>query len=330
MGFQSQSAALPAAGQQEVETGFSPVRLDLLAAQTLAPCDLFRLLDGEFVLVAGKAMPLGEGALRRLRGLGIDSLYVRSEEGATFFGAVRDALTGLVRNPAVAALDKAQAVHAACMEALRRVFIDPRAPFIAQAGEVLAPTVDLILENEEATRHLIRLTAYDHATYVHSANVGIFSLALGRIFLGNSATDTLRQVGIGFFLHDLGKCAIPPEILFKPGALTDEEKSIVSRHPAEGWRMLEESGALPEEAATIVLQHHERDDGTGYPHGLKGEEIHPYARICRLADVYEALTSDRPYHQQHTTFQALKIMRDRVMADADQEMLRHFIALFAA
>jgi HD-GYP domain-containing protein (c-di-GMP phosphodiesterase class II) len=93
--------------------------------------------------------------------------------------------------------------------------------------------------------------------------------------------------------------------------------------------MLKESAAVPEEAATIVLQHHERDDGTGYPYGLNGEDIHPYARICRLADVYEALTSERPYHKRHSTFQALKIMRDRVMADADQEMLRHFIGLFA-
>lgn len=312
----------------EEETGFLPIRLELLLSMELAPCDLFRRIDEQFVVATGKAMPFGEKAAGRLRGLGVDKLFIRAEDAPSFFGGVRETLTALVRNPEVPARHKARAVHASCQEALRRVFIDPRAPFISQAREVLTPTIDLILDDHEATRHLIRLTAYDHATYVHSTNVGIFSLALGRIFLGDSAVPELRSAGAGFFLHDLGKCAIPLEILLKPASLSEEERLIVNRHPEDGWRMLQESGLGTEEAATIILQHHERDDGTGYPRGLTKDEIHPYARICRLADIYEALTSERPYHERRSTFQALKIMRDRVMTDADQEMLRHFIGLF--
>lgn len=315
----------------EGELGYLPIRLSLVLPLQTSPCDLFRLLGGgEFVLVAGRGLPVGETLVSRLNGLGVDQLFIRAEEASGFFGALREALTGLVRNPGIPAREKAQAVHAACQEALRRVFIDPRAPFITQAREILTPAVDLILDDEEATRYLIRLTAYDHATYVHSTNVGIFSLALGRIFLGNPAFAGLRRAGVGFFLHDLGKCRVPLEILNKPGELTAAERKVINLHPEDGWRMVVESDLLPEEAAIIVLQHHERDDGSGYPFGLKGDAIHPFARICRLADVYEALTSERPYHQRHSTFEALKMMRDRVMVDTDPDLLRNFIGLFAS
>lgn len=310
--------------------GFLPIRPTLLLSRETSPCDLFRHLGrGEFILSVGRGMPFGSAEITRLRGLGIDQLYVREEDALVLFAAVKDSLAALVRNPAVSPEDKAKAVHAACHEALRRVFVDPRASFIEQAGEVLAPTVELILQDDQATRNLIRLTAHDHATYVHSTNVGIFSLALGRIFLGEDAIQGLRRAGAGFFLHDLGKCLIPLTILNKPGPLTDAERDLVNTHPQEGLRLLESSGLMTEDAGAILHQHHEKDDGSGYPLGLKGKDIHPFARICRLADVYEALTSERPYHQRHTTFQALKIMKDRVMADTDPALLQHFIRLFS-
>jgi HD-GYP domain-containing protein (c-di-GMP phosphodiesterase class II) len=157
--------------------------------------------------------------------------------------------------------------------------------------------------------------------------VGIFSIALARIFFGANSSHDMQRLGVGFFLHDLGKCKLPLEILNKPGALTPEERQVVNRHPEDGSTLLRESGYATEEAEIIILQHHERDNGTGYPNGLKGSEIHPYARICRLADVYDALTSERPYHKKRTTFEALKMIKEE-MVDLDQDLINCFIKLF--
>jgi HD-GYP domain-containing protein (c-di-GMP phosphodiesterase class II) len=99
-------------------------------------------------------------------------------------------------------------------------------------------------------------------------------------------------------------------------------------HPQLGYELLEQTGHMTDEARIIILEHHEKDDGTGYPNGLEARDIHPYARICRLADVYEALTSDRPYHTRQSTFDALKLMKNHVLADIDQQLFTHFVKLF--
>jgi HD-GYP domain-containing protein (c-di-GMP phosphodiesterase class II) len=305
-----------------------PVLIETLFSD-VAPCDLFhRLRDNEYTFFARKGLPFNPHTKNTLVDHGTRHLFVRVEDVALYFDGLKERLTALVRDPTVDSRKKAEAVHACCMQTMQRVFEDPRAAFVEQAGAIIALTVDLITRDDFAARCLVQMTAHDHATYVHSTNVGIFSMALAKIFFGTDTAHDMQRLGAGFFFHDLGKCKIPFEILNKPGSLTEEERLTVNLHPEDGYRMLEECGLLTTEAGIIVLQHHEHDDGSGYPSGLKGSEIHPYARICRLADVYEALTSDRPYHQRWTTFAALKFMKEKIVVDMDREMLQHFISLF--
>lgn len=138
----------------------------------------------------------------------------------------------------------------------------------------------------------------------------------------------MKSLGPGFFLHDLGKTRIPLNVLYKKGPLDPPEWDIVRRHPGDGHDLLEEEGFLTEESSIIALQHHERDDGQGYPNCLPAREIHPYARICRMADVFEALTSDRPYRQKLKTFDALKLMKEKILTDIDKDLFHHFVRLF--
>lgn len=306
-----------------------PVRLDCLYTERLSPCDLFhRRRNGGYIFYAAQGTPFEKRIKDRLLAYGVEYLYIHSGDIPLYFNYVREALTSLVRDPFTPSRKKAEAVHSTCKDIMRRVFDDPRASFINQAHEVITPTVDLIVSDDHAARCLIRLTAYDHSTYVHSTNVGIFGIALARILFHSSSGHDMDRLGAGFFLHDLGKCRTPLEILNKPGPLTGEERGVINRHPEEGCSLLEAGGFLTDEARILTLQHHERDDRQGYPYGLGREDIHPYARICRLADVYEALTSLRPYHQPRSTFQALKFMQERIVSDMDQDLLRHFIRLF--
>lgn len=305
-----------------------PIDISCLYPESFAPCDLYKKIEAdEFVFFAQKSIPFNTMVKEVLWENGTNTLYIQNNDIDHYFNYINNELTQLVKNPAVKSEKKAEAVYSSCKIIMNKVFDDPRATFINNTCDLITPTVDLIISNDQATRHLIKLTAHDHYTYVHSTNVGIFSIALARIFFGANSSHDMQRLGVGFFLHDLGKCKLPLEILNKPGALTPEERQVVNRHPEDGSTLLRESGYATEEAEIIILQHHERDNGTGYPNGLKGSDIHPYARICRLADVYEALTSERPYHKKRTTFEALKLIKEE-MADLDQDLINCFIKLF--
>ncbi|PLX84035.1 MAG: hypothetical protein C0617_09440 [Desulfuromonas sp.] len=322
--------AAPRRGKRSAtEKGWLPVALKSLHPERYAPCDLYRRLGvGQHVLFARRGLSFSRTDRQKLFAHGVSHLFIRQADAARYFRYVREILSSVVRDPATSPENKAATVHAACQDIMRQVFEEPRAVFVSQAHEVIAPTLDLITADDKATRCLVRLTAYDHSTYTHSANVGIFAAALSRIIFGKKADRDLERIGPGFFLHDLGKCRIPLEILNKPGPLDPGEWEVVKRHPGDGVKILEESGFLTDEARIIALQHHEKDDGSGYPHGLKGGDIHPLARICRLADVYEALTSKRPYHQRRSTYEALKLMKETILVDMDREFFDHFVRLF--
>lgn len=308
---------------------FLPVALATLQFEHAAPCDLYRCIrDDQYVFFAKRGVLFDCTMRDRVIASGTDLLYIREEESGLYNSYLKETLVSIVHDPAVSSDKKAAAVHISCLQTLQRTFDEPRAVFLGQACEILEPMVNLIISDDQATKHLIHLTTYDHSTYVHSTNVGIFSIALARILFSGDSQHDMQALGAGFFLHDLGKCKIPIEILNKPGMLTDEEREVVQRHVLDGYQMVESSGLMTDEARTIILQHHERDDGRGYPNQKSAEEIHPYARICRLADIYEALTADRPYHNSRSSFEALKFMKEHVVSGPDEVLFAGFVKLF--
>ena len=305
------------------------VGLSLLNGERTAPCDMYRKVnDGDFILFAKKGLSLSKDLSVNLEEHSVKTLYIAPEESQAYFGYLRTITEQVVKDPRIDSEHKAKAVYSSCREILSHVFDDPRASFINMAIDIIAPTMDLIVTDDLATRCLIKLTDYDESTYTHSTNVGIFGIALARNYFGAEAVKELPALGAGFFLHDLGKCRIPIEIITKPGPLTPEERTIVNNHPEDGYKILLENGVMTEEFKYLTLQHHERDDGGGYPYGLKGKDIHPYARICRVVDIYEALTAERPYHRRISTFETLKLMKEKLVMDMEQGVFEHFVKLF--
>ena len=134
--------------------------------------------------------------------------------------------------------------------------------------------------------------ARDAYTGKHAERVAAYGIEIARAL--EVPESALPELEFGFLLHDIGKVAIPDAILYKPGALTDEERALMARHPVIGAEIVGEIEFL-DEAAEVVRSHHERWDGGGYPDGLAGEEIPLAARVFAVADVLDALTSDRPY-----------------------------------
>lgn len=222
---------------------------------------------------------------------------------------------------------RAAAVKACSKMVMQRLMEStPDEETIQEAKEGFYEIIDCILEVDHLSRYLLSIRDYDAYTYTHSVNVGVLSLLVARKYFGRSDRHDLRELGIGFFLHDLGKTRINPGVIMKEGLLTDEEKTEMRRHPLYGFDILKETKQLTTECKLIVLEHHEREDGRGYPYGLYGGEIHVYARICALVDVYDALTSDRPYRGKMPPFQALNLMKGR-LADRTQRELFETLVL---
>ena len=162
-----------------------------------------------------------------------------------------------------------------------------------QAGELVEEISDSVLRHPNALISLARLKNADEYTYMHSVAVCALMIALARQLGLNEAL--VREAGLAGLLHDIGKMAIPDAVLNKPGKLTDSEFATVRDHPVAGSHMLLESKQLSSLVLDVCLHHHEKMDGSGYPHRLAGEQISLYARMGAVCDVYDAITSNRPY-----------------------------------
>jgi HD-GYP domain-containing protein (c-di-GMP phosphodiesterase class II) len=158
---------------------------------------------------------------------------------------------------------------------------------------------------------MVRLGAKDTSTEEHTRRVAALAVELGEQ-LGLSPTR-LRSLAIGGLLHDIGKLSVPAPILQKPGPLDEDEFSVVKLHPERGRELLSELGGFDEGVKRLVLDHHERLDGTGYPRGLRGGDLDLATRILAVCDVYDALVSPRVYRPAWTRAQALDLLR----AEAD-------------
>jgi len=193
-------------------------------------------------------------------------------------------------------LQEAARLRARSAQAMRKMFAEVRLGKAIEPGECVAlvdDVVESINRHPDALLSLARLKTADEYTYMHSVAVCALMVSLGRQLGLDDAQ--CRDAGLAGMLHDLGKAAMPQEILNKPGKLTDQEFDIIKTHPARGYEMLLDGANVSEGAKDVCLHHHERYDGTGYPHKLAGEKISLLARMGAVCDVYDAVTSDRPY-----------------------------------
>ncbi|HZK43914.1 MAG TPA: HD-GYP domain-containing protein [Syntrophomonadaceae bacterium] len=167
--------------------------------------------------------------------------------------------------------------------------------------------LDEILLNSNTLLHLSDIRTFDDYTFAHSVNVCVVTIMIG-ITLGYNDFK-LRELGLGALLHDIGKTKIDKAILHKPDDLTAEEFSEITKHTEYGFEILRQYDDISLLSAHIAFQHHERWDGQGYPRKLHGDQIHEYARIVAVADVYDALLADRPYRPAYSINQTLTVLK---------------------
>ena len=286
----------------------------------------------------------GDKDLQRIRDSGIDEVWIDVSKGldlpagraaqseAEVAAQVEESLLAVATTPVVqrAALDEeVRRAHKLCARsksAVVAMFSEVRMGQAIDAGQVVALVEEIsasVLRNPNALISLARLKNSDEYTYMHSVAVCALMIALARQL--GLAEEQVREAGMAGLLHDIGKMMIPDDILNKPGKLTDSEFDTVRSHPLAGGKILMDSQQVSAMVLDVCLHHHEKVDGSGYPHRLKGDQISLFAKMGAVCDVYDAITSDRPYKNGWDPAESIRKMAEWCKGHFDDAVFKAFV-----
>ncbi|HHX18069.1 MAG TPA: HD-GYP domain-containing protein [Clostridium sp.] len=189
--------------------------------------------------------------------------------------------------------------------------------------KVVDSVINMAGEKMDLIRSMNQIKSSDEYLYTHSMNVAMLSMLIGKWL--NYEDKKLNMLVEAALLHDIGKIKVPLEILNKPGKLTDAEYEEMKKHSEYGYRMLEEKGNISMDICLAVLMHHEREDGSGYPIGAKSNRIHDFAKIIAVADIYDAMTSERIYKERESPFEVFELMEEKTLGQLSVEVVLTFL-----
>lgn len=283
---------------------------DLQVGMELHEC-IYR--DEDNILIAENTK-LNKRAIDAIRQLGMTQIKIKSDEK-------QEVLTQTAIRK-VSLNEKFEASVEKYHEICKKVVLGKK-PLYSEIQASIDPLIDAIKNDPEVSSKIWTLESSDFYTYEHSVRVSILAAIIGK-WLG-AEDDKIKELALAGMLHDIGKCNIPNEILNKPDTLTDNEFKIMKTHPTLGYILSKQIGNISADVQNGVLQHHERYDGSGYPAGLHGENIHEYARIIAVADVFDAMTSDRVYRSGKNHLYVLQSMLDNGYSALDPYISREFV-----
>jgi putative nucleotidyltransferase with HDIG domain len=284
-----------------------------------------------------------QATVDKIVNLGIRELYIDTLKGADVWEArpqsevnadlerrLQEIAQKRADKPVVVALKdetaRARRLHGEANKVARLVLDDVRFGQKIQVDRV-EPLIDSMVESvfrhQDALLPLARLKNLDDYTFEHSVGVSALLIAFGRAM--KLPKETIREIALGGLLHDIGKVRVPEAILNKPAKLTDDEFVKMQSHVAEGLRLLQDVPGVGAAALQVVGEHHERFDGSGYPHRLAGSAISLYGQMAAIVDVYDAITSEKVYNRGMPPTQALKKLLEWSKHHFDPQLVQTFI-----
>ncbi|MDH5300839.1 MAG: HD-GYP domain-containing protein [Gammaproteobacteria bacterium] len=281
--------------------------------------------------------------IAKIKSLGVKELYIDMVKGDDIASAINhdtvdkhleQELTRIATTPVeirhkilvAEEMLHAENVHSEAQSAIKHIMADARMGKqmnATQVDKVVSKLTQSILRNKDAVLSLDLIRHRDQYTFEHSVSVAVLLIAFGTE-LGLSE-EKIHHLGMGGLLHDIGKTKIPDGILNKPGKLSDSEFGIVKNHVDYGVQILSGLQGLSSEAISITQQHHERIDGSGYPNRLSGDQISLFGQMAAIADVYDAIASDRCYHRGEPPSSVLKKMLEWSKHHFDENLVHRFI-----
>jgi len=307
------------------DSAFEPIMLESLSTNTILPFDLYLYLKKkkDFVLFRNLDLPFKDEHRRRLIDNRIDRLYIDSSDRKKYRRYVEANLDRVVADDSIETPIKTAIVYSTAADIIQDILKNPPSSENVRRSKALAENiVSCILQADDAIKALLDVRSHDYHIYTHSVNVCAMGISLARRF-GIAERDRLCELALGALLHDIGKARIDPDMLAGDGPLSRQEWQIIKMHPQTGYEMLCDETDISDASRTVIIQHHEKLDGTGYPYGLKEHQIHPLAKIVCEINIFDALTTKRSYRRAVSSESALNIMKTEMSRQIDKDVFKH-------
>ncbi|MRR14306.1 HD domain-containing protein, partial [archaeon] len=287
--------------------------------------DLFIRIRNDYRLFGAKGAYFTEDQYRQFNNT---QIFILAKNDATADEDMDTCIMDILADPLVSRQAKIDIVHTLSLKSIRGIFQGLSSRSISELRMISKNIVRLIHTDASIMDDLVRIAGSDHYIFRHSLKVGIYGTCLSMaIFKDRIHAHKMEELCTAFFLHDIGMARIPDEIRDKTDPLTENELGVVEKHPVWGYEKLRKSGLLSDEANEIVLYHHERCDGRGYPFRKTGDDIPVHARICAVVDTFDTIIGKRFQEDTESSFEALRIMHQDMAGAFDDGIFLSFIKL---
>lgn len=318
--------AAQAVGQGEQK--YFKIPANLYQPDEIISRDLYLLYQNNFILFRPANLLWKREDSVRLAEFNVSELYILCNNKSEHHLFLENNLAKILDEPSIDRVQKTQAMYDTSQAIIEEIFLRPTSSEnVRRSVSFVKNSVDFLKEKENFLE-LMKMASTSFSEYTHAIQVSAYSIALARE-AGIKTYNELSAIGIGSILHDVGKTKINSAILQNPQSLSEEERREVERHPEYGYEILNRQRTVPEMAEMIVLQHHERPHGNGYPYQL-GSDMVCSAKIVAICDCFDSLTSDRPWKKKMSPIEAIQYMRKELAAEYDQNLLTQFIKVIGS
>lgn len=309
---------------------YFPVSPLMLFPNSKSEFGVYLKLDGRFVLYAHPNENFTEEHRKRLYQHGVEEIYVLTNQRRQYEEYVEANLGNFLQNNELPIRERSRVFYNASISIIKDTFENclPGAMEREQFDRIVkfVTTGTKFLLQNGSLKSVAALISHDYQTYSHCLHVFVFATAILQTY--DIDEDQLFRLGMGAILHDIGKTLIPKYVLNKKGKLNKEERDIINTHPLMGAALCTKV-PLSHDAINCILFHHEKMDGSGYPAGLQSADLPLAVKAITVADVYTALTAERPYARARAPFEALTMMRDEMPGHFDVRILKRLIAVLS-
>lgn len=306
---------------------YRPLSLACISPGYFPDIALFIKNNGNFILYKNHDRKFTEADRQRLEWTSTQFLYVRSGDMDVVTEYLEHNLDSLLVRSDIDSGSKGTILYQTAANYVTDIFDEPdKTADIIRCRSLMRHLMKYVSGHEDALKALQAITSQNHYIFTHSVQMAaLMMLVHDRLF--DITHDEMIDVGVGSLLHDFGLVFLSGDLLDKPDALSAIEYHKVKQHTQKGYEHLHSAGTLGEVSLTIVRHHHEKYDGSGYPSGLKGDQIPRSAQLAALCDTFCAMTTDRPKHNAIPQTEALKIMGEEVGSSFNPELFKRFEAV---
>ncbi len=318
---------------QSQKDGLRPIDIKLLGEETTIAFPIYGF-DGEntdFSLLLQKGGRITEAFLKQVHEKFDDEVYIFAKDWAAYETQTEKAIEILVGDKSKSLEERSAAFYEYSTRRLDDAFQRISAEGGKQVGlvqPIAANALDMTRRDWKALFFMLKLAKASPRTYTHSLNVCFYGLSYVYNFLPKYADRDIKEIALGFLCHDIGETVLSDQLLNKTTKLTPLERKVMEQVPLYGTEVLKEGGCNYPLTLEIVMYHHERMDGSGYPHGLSKRKIPILARVCGVCEAFDAMTTPRPYRAQVLTpLKALNKMVSEQTSQFDLRILTNFIKM---